>query len=102
MALQKFLYINISAYSDDCQLRYKKEVLEIIHREVARATADPTDVLVLPWCVFIGGDIELIQDLPTLSADSYNGKLSRGPNFRDFRDDQHAKIRTAKYETAKI
>ena len=66
-AVQRFLYINIAAYSYDCKLRTKDEVLEIIREEIA--AADPTDVLALPWCVFIGWDIELIPDLPTLSAD---------------------------------
>ena len=65
-AAQRFMYINIAAYSYDCKLRTKDEVLEIIREEIA--AADPTDVF-LPWCVFIGWDIELIQDLPTLSAD---------------------------------
>ena len=33
----------------------------------------------------------------------YSGKFSRGPNFRDFRDqDKNAKISTVKYETVKI
>ena len=40
--------------------------MEIIRKEIAAAdtTTDP-----LPWCIFIGWDIELIQELPTLSAD---------------------------------
>ena len=67
VAAQKFLYINVAAYSYDCKLRTKDEVLEIIREEIT--AADPTDVPVLPWCVFIGWDIELIPDLPTLSAD---------------------------------
>ena len=65
-AAQRFLYINIAAYSYDCKLRTKDEVMEIIREEIA--AADPTGVP-LPWCVFIGWDIELIPDLPTLSAD---------------------------------
>ena len=68
VAAHRFLYIDIAAYSYDCKLRTKDEVLEMIRREIARATADPTDVLVLPWCVFVGWDIEMIPDLPTLSA----------------------------------
>ena len=66
VAAQKFMYINISAYSDDCKLRTKDDVVEIIREEIAAAdtTTDP-----LPWCIFIGWDIELIQELPTLSAD---------------------------------
>ena len=71
VAAHRFLYIDIAAYGYDCkpELRTKDEVLQIIHNEIARAAADPTDVFVLPWCVFVGWDIELIPDLPTLSAD---------------------------------
>ena len=44
----------------------KANVLEIIQKEIAAADkADPLH----PWCAFIDWDIELIQELPTLSAD---------------------------------
>ena len=76
VAAHRFLYIDIAAYSYDCKLRTKDEVLEMIRQEITRATEDPTDVFVLPWCVFVGWDIELIQDLPTLSADYLDDHFS--------------------------
>ena len=58
-------HLNIASLNV-CKLRTKDEVVEIIRKEIAAAdtTTDP-----LPWCIFIGWDIELIQELPTLSAD---------------------------------
>ena len=47
VAAHRFLYIDIAAYSYDCKLRTKDEVLEIIHKEITRATEDPTDLVYL-------------------------------------------------------
>ena len=66
LAASKFLYTDIAAYSFDCKLRTKDEVLEIIQKDIDAANPEPC---FLPWCVFLGWDIELIPDLPKLSAD---------------------------------
>ena len=66
LAASKFLYTDIAAYSFDCKLRTKDEVLEIIQKDIDAANPEP---FFLPWCVFLGWDIELIPDLPKLSAD---------------------------------
>ena len=69
-AASRFLYTNISAYGLNCEERDKEAVLEIIRSDIAKT--DPTKEP-LPWCIFFGWDIELIQDLPTLTADVLDG-----------------------------
>ena len=69
-AASRFLYTNISAYGLNGEERDKEAVLEIIRSDIAKT--DPTEEP-LPWCIFFGWDIELIQDLPTLTADVLDG-----------------------------
>ena len=61
LAGTNFLFTNISAYSRDCHLRSEAEVLDIIKTKVSQA--EPGE-----WCMFLGWDIELLQNLPKLSA----------------------------------
>ena len=71
----RFLYTNIGAYGLNCEERDKEAVLEIIRNDIAQT--DPTEEP-LPWCIFFGWDIELIQDLPTLNAkvlDEYSTEI---------------------------
>ena len=70
LAANRFLYIDISGYSRDCQLRTKDQVLEIISTTVSNA--DPDE-----WCMFLGWDIALIRDLPQLSADIIDELFSK-------------------------
>ena len=70
LAASKFLYTDIAAYGRDCQLRTKDQVLEIINAKVSNANNDE-------WCMFLGWDIELIRDLPQLSADKIDNLFSK-------------------------
>ena len=51
------MFTDIAAYSRDCHLRNEAEVLNIVSQ------AEPGE-----WCMFLGWDIELIQNLLKLSA----------------------------------
>ena len=73
LAGSRFLYTDIAAYSFDCKFRTKDEVLAIIRNDID--AADP-EAIPLPWCVFLGWDIELIRDLPTLTADILDTQFS--------------------------
>lgn len=71
----RFLYTNISAVGVNGEERDKETVLEIMRSEIAQT--DPNEEP-LPWCIFFGWDIELLQDLPTLNAkvlDEYSTKI---------------------------
>ena len=57
LATTNFLFTDIAAYSRDCHLRNEAEVLNIVSQ------AEPGE-----WCMFLGWNIELIQNLPKLSA----------------------------------
>ena len=70
LAGTKFLYTDIAAYSQDCQQRTKDQVFEIITNEVSHAGQEE-------WCMFIGWDVELIRDLPELSADKIDELFSK-------------------------
>ena len=70
LAATRFLYTDITAYGRDCQLRTKDQVVEIINTKVSNA--DPDE-----WCMFLGWDIELIRDLPRLSADTIDELFSK-------------------------
>ena len=70
LASARFMYLDISAYGRDCTLRTKEQVMEIINTEVSKA--DPDE-----WCMFLGWDIELIRDLPQLSADKIDELFSK-------------------------
>ena len=70
LAATRFMYTDITAYSRDCQLRTKDQVMEIIRTTVSKADSDE-------WCMFLGWDIALIQDLPRLSATEIDKLFSK-------------------------
>ena len=69
LALNNFLYIDISAYK--CSTA--DEVLKVITDHVQEAADGWTPGAPLPWCLFLGWDPELVPNLPTLNAAYLDG-----------------------------
>ena len=74
VAAARFLYKNISAYGNNKEERDKDAVLKIIKDEIAQTDPDEEPQ---PWCIFFGWDIELIPELPTLSAKVLDDEFSK-------------------------
>ena len=73
LAASRFLYVNVGGYSLDCKLRTADEILKIIEDKVAATNPHESP---LPWCMFLGWDIELVPELPTLTADVIDSMFS--------------------------
>ena len=68
LAVGSILFGDIAAYSFEGTERTKDEIIAIIKKKISDYEAD-TCHFRLPWCMYAGWDIELIPELPRLTAD---------------------------------
>ena len=67
LASGRSVFTDVAAYGFDGKLRTKDDMFSIMKKEIS--DHDLKTDSSLPWCMFAGWDIELIPDLPQLTAD---------------------------------